>query len=407
MKKFLLVLPVILLVVAGCSISGISQQIGPQTLVAQNPKDLSQAHNAFGFNMVKLLANQDSGKNIFISPTSLSLALSMVYNGASGETKNVMMKSLQLQNLSINMVNQQSRSLIASLQNSDPDIQLSIANSVWTKQEISFQTDFLQTVKDYFNAQIQSIDFNNPNSVNTINSWVNTNTNGKIPTIISSIPPDMIMYLINAVYFKGTWTKAFDKNLTKEKQFTPTASSPETIPLMKQTGNFLYLETKDFQSVSLPYGKNQGLSMYVFLPKNLPDFISSLKMDDWNSWMGKYEDTQGTILLPRFKVEYGKELKDVLIQLGMGSAFGNSADFSLMSPEKGIKISQVRHKTYIDVNEEGTEAAAVTAVVAMDTFGLDSSPSKSFYMEVNKPFFIAIRDNKTQELLFMGAIQRP
>lgn len=371
----------------------------------QNPKDLPQSHNAFGFNVIKSLSQEDKG-NIFISPSSISLALSMVYNGASGQTKDTMAKTLQFQNLSVEAINQQSRDLVSLLKNPDPNIELSIANSVWSKQGIDFQSNFLQTVKSNFNAQIQSLDFNNPNSVNTINSWVSKNTNGKIPTIVNSISPDMVIYLINAVYFKGTWTTAFDKSLTRDKQFTPVSGVPEMKPLMEQGGKFQYLENDDFQSVSLPYGKNKRLSMYVFLPKNLSDFTNNLSIGKWNSWMQQYQNTEGTILLPRFKIEYEKQLKDLLTQLGMGVAFQDSADFSLMRPQKDIRISEVKHKTYIDVNEEGTEAAAVTSVGGQLS-SIVANPPKTFYMEVNKPFFIAIRDNQTQEILFMGAIQQP
>ncbi len=376
---------------------------------SQSPKNISQAHNTFGFNSIKILAKEEGNKNVFISPSSIALALSMVYNGANGETKNAMQKTLQFQNLDIATVNQESLGLINSSKNPDAGVELSIANSVWARNGVEFKKDFLDVVGKYFNAEISTLDFASSNAVDTINAWVSKNTKGKIPTIVASpIPSDMVMYLINAVYFKGSWTNEFDKKQTEDRNFTTSDGVSKKHPLMRQRGYLPYLETEDFQSVSLPYGKNKRLSMYVFLPKNLNNFVQTLDENKWNDWMKQYKEIQGTILLPRFKMEYAKGLVPLLKELGMGVAFENDADFSGISdPLKlKIKISGVLHKTYVDVNEEGTEAAAVTSV------GLSGITSvmpeqKTFYMEVNRPFFFVIRDNQTQAVLFMGTIQNP
>ncbi len=214
----------------------------------------------------------------------------------------------------------------------------------------------------------------------------------------------MMMYLINAVYFKGDWTREFDKNLTEDKDFTVGDDSSKKHPLMRQKDDMPYLENDDFQSVSLSYGENERLGMYVFLPKNLNNFVQSLDVNSWNEWMDQYKETKGTILLPRFKVEYEKGLVPALNQLGMGIAFSNFADFTGI--DDNLAISEVKHKTYVDVNEEGTEAAAVTSVEMMRTTA-ELPAEETFYMEVNRPFFFAIRDNQTQAILFMGTIQNP
>lgn len=375
-----------------------------QPAQSQSPKNIPLAHNTFGFNSIKILAKEEGNKNVFISPSSIALALSMVYNGANGETKSAMQKTLQFQNLDIATVNQESLGLINSLKNPDPKVELSVANSVWARNGVDFKKDFLSTVGSYFNAEISTLDFSNSNAANTINAWVSKNTKGKIPTIVTPpIPDSMVMYLINAVYFKGSWTTEFDKKLTEDRNFTTADGVSKKHPLMRQHGDLPYLETEDFQSVSLPYGKNERLSMYVFLPKNLNSFVQTLDTNKWNDWMKQYKETEGTILLPRFKMEYEKGLIPLLTQLGMGVAFQDNADLTGIG--NSLKISEVKHKTYVDVNEEGTEAAAVTSVGVSATSVMPAQ--KTFYMEVNRPFFFVIRDNQTQEVLFIGTIQNP
>ncbi len=372
--------------------------------ISQSPKNIPKAHNAFGFDLIKSIKQDEPGKNIFISPSSIALALSMVYNGANGETKNAMQKTLHMQGFDISNINQESLGLINLLKNPDPKVQLSIANSVWAKKDINFNQNFIDTLKSYYNAESSVLDFANPNSVKTINTWVSKNTNGKIPTIVSTIPSEMVMYLINAVYFKGSWTIEFDKKLTRNKPFTIADKSSKLTPLMERSGILPYLETEDFQSVNLTYGDNKRISMYVFLPKNNVDnFVSTITTEKWDKWMSEYKGKNGVILLPKFKLDYEKQLKDILATLGMSIAFTDTADLSGIG--KALKISQVKHKSYVDVNEEGTEAAAVTAIEVVTTSYIP--PESNFYMEVNRPFFFAIRDNQTEEVLFIGIIQNP
>lgn len=370
---------------------------------------ITNAHNDFGFNIFQQLLNEDKGKNIFISPLSIHLALSMTYNGADGTTKEAMAKTLRLQQIDINQLNKDSATLINLLQNPDPKVEIAIANSIWARKGETFNPNFLETNKKYYLAKIESLDFTDSKTVDIINSWVSDNTKGKIPTIINPpIPPDMVMYLINAVYFKGSWTVEFDKKLTTNRSFTLNDGSKKEYPMMEQKGNFQYLENDLFQAINLPYGENKRLGMYVFLPKgNLENFVTQLTGQNWQEWLTKFLEQEGTIILPKYKLEYEKNLKDVLKELGMGIAFGDQADFSLMR-ENGIKdlfISEVIHKTYVDVNEEGTEAAAVTEVGVGVTAVIPEK--KIFYMEVNKPFFFAIVDNKTSEILFMGLVFNP
>ncbi len=368
----------------------------------QAPKDLAGAHNAFGFDVLQTLSTTEGNKNVFISPPSVALALSMVYNGAKGDTKTAMAKTMQIQNLDLTQLNQESLGLLDELKKSDQDITLSIANSLWLKQGFEVKPDFLSNVKNYYQAEASSLDFENPSAAKTINDWVSKNTNGKISKIVDDTS-DKEMLLVNATYFKGNWTTEFDKKSTADGTFTPTSGPASQRPFMERTDKLSYLQTADFQSVSLPYGKSQRFSMYVFLPNNLTDFTQKLNNDTWNQWMSQYQEAHGTILLPKFKLEYETSLIPTLQQLGMGTAFTGQADFGGIA-DTSLSISEVKHKTYLDVNEQGTEAAAATSVGV----GITSARgSDGFYMNVNRPFFVAIRDNQTQELLFTGLIQNP
>lgn len=384
-----------------------------QNLTQSSGQNLPVAQNIFGFNTFQTLLSTDANKNIFISPSSIALALLMAYNGAGTDTKTAMENVLAIKGMSKTDVDKASLDLINTLKSPDQKVEVDIANSIWARQGKVFNQDFLNTNQQYFQAKVTSLDFDSPSAVNTINSWVSDNTKGKIPTIISHIPPDARMYLINAIYFKGTWDIEFDKKLTRDRQFTSYNNQKKMVSMMEQhQDNFSYLENDDFQAVSLPYGSNNSLSMYVFLPKegsliskkDFNTFAQTLNQQNWDTWIEQFRRIEGTVILPKFKVEYSKELKDTLTALGMGIAFTGNADFEGIFHQ--AVISQVLHKTYIDVGEEGTEAAAVTEIgVALGAAPGVHVEKKTFYMEVNRPFFYAIRDNRTGTILFMGTVQ--
>lgn len=366
------------------------------------------AHNGFGFDVFKDLLKTEGDKNVVISPTSIALALSMTYNGASGSTKLAMANTLKIADIDITKLNEGSAALIKFLTNPDPQVTLSIANSIWARKDVTFLQPFLNTNTTYYNAQIQSLDFSLPSAADTINAWVSTNTKGKIPAIIGKpIDPSIVMYLINAIYFYGTWTNEFDASLTQAKTFTLPDNSTIQHSLMKQhREDFLYQETDAFQAVQLPYGKDKRLSMVIVLPKTtVTALLEKMTQTTWDSWMKSFAEMEGTVLLPKFKIEYKTSLKNSLSTLGMGDAFSGSADFSGMRTQRDLFISDVIHKTYIDVNEKGTEAAAATAVGIGLTAVMPTK--KTFIMEVNKPFFFAITDNGSGEILFMGLINNP
>lgn len=367
---------------------------------------LVAANTKFGFKLFGELLKQNSNQNIFVSPTSVAIALSMTYNGANGSTQQAIAQTLQLQGMSLDEVNQAQLALSQILTNPDPKVQLNIANSLWARQGINFKPDFLQRNKDFYQAQITNLNFSSPNATSTINNWVSQNTKGKIPTIIDRISPDAVLYLINAIYFKGSWTEEFPKNATQERPFTLLNGTRKQHPLMSQFGRFRYYENDSVQAISLPYGSGR-MSMYVFLPKpntTLQSFYSTLTPENWEQWIKQFRTREGSISLPRFKLEYDITLNQTLQALGMGIAFQDRANFTGMTSTP-VSIDEVKHKTFVEVNEEGTEAAAVTSVGVRATSAMPVD--EPFNMVVDRPFFVAIRDNQTGTLLFMGSIVEP
>lgn len=381
-------------------------------LVLQQPSapvdsKLVDANTRFGFKLFQEILKQDSNKNVFVSPTSVAIALSMTYNGAGGETQQAIANALQLQGMSLQAINQANNALKTSLENADPAVQMSIANSLWAKQGINFKPDFLQQNQQYYGAKVTELDFKNPDSVNIINSWVKENTKGKIDTIVDKLKPDDVLFLINAIYFKGNWTKPFDKSQTTDRPFNLSNDNQKQHPAMSQSGKYRYYENDSFQAVSLPYGKGR-MSLYVFLPNKtttLDTFQQQLTSESWQQWMNQFAMRQGSVQLPRFKFDYNIKLNKALKSLGMEKAFSPGADFSNMT-SASVAINEVKHKTFVEVNEEGTEAAATTSV-GMALTSARMPAEEPFKMIVDRPFFCAIRDNQTGTILFMGSIKDP
>jgi serpin B len=407
------------IVLAGLSGGFMAQKInanspkpGEPRLTAQSPNppvnsQFVDANTKFGFKLFSEILKQDSKKNVFVSPTSVAIALSMTYNGADGETQQAMAKALELQGVSLQDINQGNDTLKATLENADPAVQLSIANSLWAKQGIGFKPDFLQRNQQFYGAKVTELDFGKPDAPKIINNWVKENTRGKIDQIVQQIQPDDVLFLINAIYFKGKWTKEFDKSQTTERPFYLSDGTQKQHPMMSQSGRYRYYENENFQAVTLPYG-TERLSLYVFLPRentSLDAFQQQLAVENWQQWMNQFQLRRGSIQLPRFKFEYDIQLNTALKSLGMEAAFdGSRANFSNMT-SASVKIDEVKHKTFVEVNEEGTEAAAATSVRA--TLTSARMPEEPFQMVVDRPFFCAIRDNQTGTVLFMGSIREP
>jgi len=371
---------------------------------------LVSVNTNFGFNLFSTLTKSGLDKNIFISPTSIALSLAMAYNGAAGETGKAMATAMSLGNMTAQDLNESYAAWRAALQKPYSTIDLEIANSVWARQGAQFRPEFLDANKRYYGAEVATLNFSDAaRSASVINNWVSNKTHGKIDRIVNDISSDSILFLINAVYFKGKWTSAFDRSQTKPGPFTSLNGTTTQRAMMQQRGDFQYLENGNFQAIALPYGEGD-LSLYLFLPAkgtSLSQFLRTLNAANWNEWMNAFENSNGQIVMPRFRVEFEATLNEPLRNLGMRVAFDpQNADFSgiLQSSQKPF-ISEVRHKAYAEVNEEGTEAAAATSTDIQVISAM--IPSKTFRMVVDRPFFFAIRDNASGALLFLGSVSDP
>ena len=366
-------------------------------------KSIASSSGTFGLKLFKEINDSEKDENIFISPLSISMALGMTLNGANSTTYDSMKAVLELNGLTQTKINEAYKNLINTLTSIDPKVVFNVANSIWYRNTMQFQQDFIAVNKTYFNAEVSGLNFDDPGSVETINNWVNENTDGKIPEIISSIPDNLVMCLINAIYFKGDWKYQFNKDYTKDDSFTLSDGSKIICKMMEQGNNYNYLSNDLFQAVELPYG-DSSFSMIIFLPQeDINDLINQFNDENWNSWSNSFSVKEGEIWLPKFEIKYELTLKKVLTAMGMGIAFSDFADFTGIYSKGGISISQVLHKTYVKVDEEGTEAAAVTFVGV----GTTSAGSSKFYMRIDKPFLFVIKDNQTNSLLFMGKIINP
>lgn len=374
---------------------------------AVKPK-LVAANNQFGFKLFQQTLRQDRGKNIFISPSSVAIALAMTYNGANGSTQEAMARTLELQGLSLTEINQANAALHKSLETADPEVKIAIANSLWANQGFTFKPEFIQRNQQFYQAKLTELNFRNPQATKIINNWVKQNTQGKIAQIVDRLDANQVLFLINAIYFKGNWTQAFNPRDTVIQPFTLGNGAKKSLPFMTQTGEYRYYENDAFQAVSLPYSQGR-FSFYIFLPKankDLSSFYQSLSAPAWEQWMSQFRNRPGSIQIPRFKLEYDIQLNEALKALGMEAAFdGSQADFSGMSADGNLVISEVKHKTFVEVNEVGTEAAAVTSVGIVRTAA--RIPEAPFKFVVDRPFFCTIRDNQTGAVLFMGSVVNP
>ncbi len=399
---------ILLIPVAGCNFFKPAESLAAPA--EELDTRLVKANNSLGFNIFHELQTTDDADNIFISPSSILTALAMTYNGAEGETRSAMEAALQLEGMSRNEVNEAFADLLTILQNPDPDVELDVANSLWSREDIKFNEDFIKRSREYFKAEIESLDFDDPGAANVINNWVKEQTRNTIEKIVEPpINPDTILFLINAIYFKGEWSEQFDPEQTREIPFTLPDGSITEHPVMMQKNDYRYLESDLFQAVNLPYGQNERISMYIFLPAEdvgLDGLYKELDAETWTEWTGSFTSREGEVGLPRFRFEYETSLNETLKVLGMENAFDeNIADFSGMHPiPPRLYISEVKHKSFIDVNEEGTEAAAVTSVEVEVTSAPETEP---FRIIVDRPFFFAIADSMTGSILFMGSVTDP
>ena len=371
----------------------------PRALTA-NEAEVIGASNRFAFD---LLAQANSpGANLFLSPLSASMALGMTMNGAAGETWSQMRDVLGFDGLAEEEINAAYASLLELLVGLDPSVETALGNSVWTRLGFPVHADFLAAVREAFDAEVAEVDFANPAASARINEWVKAATNGRIEDIVPAvIPPAVVMYLINAIYFKAPWTFRFDPADTRTAPFHLEDGSTQPVSLMTLRRELPYQENGRFQAVDLPYG-GSAFSMTVLLPLpgvSVDDLAESLDAMAWKDIAGGFHDTELALFLPRFRMSYERTLNDDLTALGMVDAFDRRADLTRLSPVGGLWISSVKQKSWVDVNEEGTEAAAATVVTVVE--------SASPVLRADRPFLFVIRERLSGTVLFVGKVASP
>ncbi|MDR1023453.1 MAG: serpin family protein [Prevotellaceae bacterium] len=359
--------------------------------------------NAFALDVFKATYANSEETNVFVSPLSISMAFSMALNGAAGATFDEIADVLHAKSYAIDSINEHSRLLRSELTGVDPSTQLSVANSIWYRKGFPVKNTFLEVNRTSYAAEVSALDFSLPAAVTQINSWCAKQTNDKIKSILEEIPSEAMMYLINAVYFKGIWASKFDKSSTREKSFYASDGKTNQVQMMRQTEYFSYASDEYGQYLELPYG-NKAFSMIVLLPgenKTTEDIVERLDSDQWYRISDNMYEREVNLSLPRFKVECKYAMhKKILPALGMSLPFTQFADFSRIS-DKPLLISGVIHKTFVEVNEEGTEAAAVTSI-GMDA--ASAGPDEQIDFVVNKPFVFVIHEKSSGVILFIGKI---
>lgn len=369
---------------------------------------LIEADNKFGLEMFQKVREDSDDENIMISPLSISVALAMAYNGADGDTKAEMEETMKLNGLTADEINASYKMLISALQSLDEDVVFEIANAIFYTDIMEVKPDFLNVNKNVYEAEVERLDFNSPEAVNTINDWVAGKTNDKITKIIEQLDPLDRMVLLNAIYFNGIWSKEFDEEGTHELDFYKSDGTTIEVPMMSKMEKLDYTANSLFKAIKMPYGNGQ-YNMVIFLPvseNRSQDVIDELSAANWKKWMDEFETTDRVnITMPRFKFEFEAGLNELLKKMGMQKAFiPGGADFSKISDIE-LYISAVKHKSFIDVNETGTEAAAVTSITFTTTSIGNEPPTVPFF--VNKPFVFAITENDTDAILFIGEVQNP
>lgn len=372
----------------------------PRPLTA-GEQSIVGATNDFSFSLFKAV-NSSPDSNVFTSPLSASFALGMTMNGAAGTTYDQMRSALGFGNTSEADINSGYKGLVAMLRGLDPQVDLRIANSIWYDKALSVSSSFVETSRNYFDARITPLAFGDPASVATINEWVSAATAQKIPKIVDVLDRDLVMLLVNAIYFKGSWRERFDPAQTIDAPFHGVAGD-QPAKLMHRDGTMSYVSTTTYDAVDLPYG-NGAFTMTVVLPHqgtSVEAVSVSLQSAAWSTAMSRLYTADVDLYLPRFRMEWSRTMNDDLKSLGMRDAFvDGGANFTRIAPN-GLFISDVKQKSYVDVNEEGTEAAAVTAV----GISVTSMPERVM-VRVDRPFLFVIRERLSGTILFMGKVVR-
>jgi len=362
------------------------------------------ADNRFSFVMFKEVSALADKPNTFFSPLSLNFALGMLYNGASGDTRAEMAEALGMSDFTETEINEYYQKMSQSLLEVDPLTDIAIANSIWYRNTLPVKQPFIDVNKKYFDAEVKALDFNKSDAADIINKWCADKTKNRIKEIIEKpIPANVMMYLINALYFKSKWWSKFDKSNTKHDDFTKTDNQKLQVNMMEQTNDFPYYEDEHLQCVEMPYG-NMAFSMVAILPGNAMDIdqlIEYLDNETWLNMVNNLRERNVWLKLPRFKIECEIDLNEPVGNAGMKlifvGGFSNISDIALF-------VSAIKQKTFVEVNEEGTEAAAVTVI----SIGYGSAGTRTpVQFFANRPFLYLIKERSTGAILFIGRMDAP
>ena len=408
MMKKLLCLCIVLILTA-CNSSDSEENPSPADI--ESPDDASKETvqaglNQLGFEALSGLDKNEDG-NVFISPISIWTALNMTYHGADGKTKAEMEEVLGLENIDSDALLSADHDLLMEQAADNQEVELYLANAVWFREDMEINAAYQEALETYYQAKIYPL-----TTADAINDWVAEQTNDRIDHMADDISPDLILFLLNAVYFQGDWTYPFDETLTEEQEFSLEDGSTIETPMMTLYKKDLhYWEDENVQVVSLPYEEEETIQMQIFLPSedtSFSNFREDFSLEKWQESMDALEQQIGTVLLPSFTLEYESELNDFFIHLGMEQAFDpNQADLSNMfegTDASDAYISRIFHKTFIDVDEEGTEAAGATSVEVEETSAVLED---TFTMNINRPFLFTITNTEEDIILFMGSIEQP
>lgn len=375
----------------------------PRALTVNEQQLIAQS-NGFAFSLFQQVAGEMPNDNLFLSPLSASMALGMTMNGAEGSTLDAMRSTLGFSAMSLGDADASYESLLALLRGLDPHVDFQIANSIWYRQGFAVNPAFVHTNQQYFDATVEGLDFTSPSAAKTINAWASANTKGKITSIVDgNIDPAVVMFLVDAIYFKGAWQYQFNAGNTHQQPFHLTDGSSVPAAMMKLPGVTLPgVSTPTFQAVELPYGGG-AFAMDVIVPTEgtrLDAVVAQLGNGGWPVLLSQLTPQTGDVQIPRFSLTWGASLKPELTALGMGIVFTPAADFSGIA-SGGIEISEVEQQAFVDVNEQGTTAAAVTTVTAT----VSDAPAWSF--TADRPFLFVIRERLSGAILFMGELRKP
>lgn len=372
---------------------------------APDTKKAVEANNEFGFKFYQAIKRSEgeTAKNRLISPVSAYFALAMTSNGARGSTEQAIRATIAATKMTREELNRANLGLLDTL-NSRKEIKLALANSVWTRQGLGLLRPFSESATRYYRADARELDFSDPKAADIINSWVAEKTNQKITKIIEN-PIQEDFYLMNATYFKGSWRQPFDEQRTKPAPFQGPQGKTD-VATMHGRLETQYVKMGDYEVVEMPYGAMNEASLLLFVPENLEKLEADLNAGVWNEINTKLEDREQTyfvdLSLPKFQFEYFSDLKPALSDLGMAIAFGPGADF-LDLTRSNIVLSKAIQKTFINLDEKGTEAAAVTIIGGVTSVPMHPEVT----VKADRPFLVAIRDNATKALLFMGSVVQP